>query len=184
MDEIVGMVLLQLNQDQTSIEEQMEFGGGVADLRKVVRMVLPGVAREVVLTCERGEMNEWLEGEMEVEWTMPGQGRVQLPGDYLRLVRFRMSDWKRSVSKETEAGSLVYSLRFGGCRPGRRSEPAVCVDCKELEFTGSEDPGAYVEDFRYLPEPYDREREEFWIPSALLGRVVEVAAEKVREFSP
>lgn len=186
IEEMTGEVLLLLDESGSNIADRMEFGDSRADVRELIGKVLPAVAEEVVREAESGEIDEWEELDCDVEWLSPGTGRVTLPSDFLRLVVFRMSDWRRSVTRFIPPDSPEYALRFHprAGRVGIRTSPAVAVVpgpcCRELEFTGSSDPGAYVERAGYLPVPAAVREGYLLIPRSLLHKVTESAAVRVK----
>lgn len=186
IEEMIGEVLLLLDENDINIADRVEFGDSRADVRELIRGMLPAVAEEVVREAESREIDEWEEFDADVEWLSPGTGRVALPSGFLRLVVFRMSDWRRSVTRFIRAGSQEYALRFhpGRSRRGIRSSPAVAVvpgpGCHELEFTGSSDPGAYVERAGYLPVPGAVRSGYLLIPRSLLRKVTDSAAARVK----
>lgn len=188
ISEMVSGVLKYLDENEEMIVDKTEFGYPATSLTDLVAEVLPDVAERTIAEAERGDIDEWLEMEGDFEWVSPGTGEMELPEDFLRLAVFRMSDWKRSVSVAVSSDSPVYSLRFNpGCDRKRiRKSPMVAVvegrGRRKLEFTGSNDAGAYVELAGYVPRPAGDDPEKLRIPRSLVKRVVMNAASKVREI--
>ena len=98
-----------------------------------------------------------------VEWESQegyGAGKVNLPGDFLRLVTFRMSDWYIPVTEaitEDHPAYLMQSSRYGGVR-GNPERPVVAITHgatgQQLEFYSCQGgPGVRVQVARYLPLP-------------------------------
>ncbi len=88
-----------------------------------------------------------------------GSGFVVLPDDFMRLVSFRMSDWKRTVFEAIGEGDPRYALQSSKWR-GIRGNPEkpVCAivrrsEGKVLEFYSCNDMGATVEQACYIPVP-------------------------------
>ncbi len=88
-----------------------------------------------------------------------GKGFVILPPDFLRLVAFRMSDWRRtlfSAISEDEPAYALQSSRFGGIC-GNPEKPVVAVVRRAeglvLEFYSCRDTHASVAQAAYLPLP-------------------------------
>ncbi|MBD5197298.1 MAG: hypothetical protein HDS89_07595 [Bacteroidales bacterium] len=188
MDEILGRVLKSIDENEEILVDKMSAGYESASVSELIRMLAPGTAEEVILAAEWGEIDEWLELDADVDWVEPGRGEVELPEDFLRLMVFRMSDWRRAVRSTVDPGSGVYALRFtpGRHREGVRKAPMVALTGgekrKRLEFIGSTDPGAYVERSGYLPRPQRSEEDVLWIPRSLVCRVVDAIAEKVKSI--
>lgn len=88
-----------------------------------------------------------------------GKGFILLPRDFLRLVSFRMSDWKRTVYEAIEETDPVYSLQSsrwkGVC--GSPEKPVAAVvrrsEGKVLEFYSCGSQVAKVTQASYVPEP-------------------------------
>lgn len=186
--EMVGRVLKLLDENEEILSEKMEFGYPETNLMSLIAEMLPEVAEQVVRESPLSDIDEWLEMDGECEWVSPGHGEVELPLDFLRLVTFRMSDWRRKVSTVISPDSSNYSLYFDarGARRGVRKSPAVALvngaTRRRLEFVGSTTPGAYVEIAGYLPLPQRDDPDALWIPRSLLGKVAEASAAKVKSI--
>lgn len=88
-----------------------------------------------------------------------GKGFVLLPGDFMRLVAFRMSDWKRTVFEAISEQDPRYSLQSskwkGVC--GNTEKPVCAIvrraEGKVLEFYSCSDNKATVTQATYIPIP-------------------------------
>ena len=88
-----------------------------------------------------------------------GKGFVILPGDFMRLVAFRMSDWNRTVFEEISEQDPRYSLQSskwkGVC--GNTEKPVCAIvrraEGKVLEFYSCSDNKATVTQATYIPIP-------------------------------
>ena len=88
-----------------------------------------------------------------------GKGFVILPGDFMRLVAFRMSDWKRPVFEAISEQDPRYSLQSskwkGVC--GNTEKPVCAIvrraEGKVLEFYSCSDNKATVTQATYIPIP-------------------------------
>lgn len=93
-----------------------------------------------------------------------GKGFVILPKDFLRLVAFRMSDWKRTVFdaiSETDPKYCLQSSKWKGIC-GNAEKPVCALvnrsEGKVLEFYSCRSSAARVTQASYIPIPYiDRE---------------------------
>lgn len=158
----------------------------VADL---IADVMGSVAEDEILKADWKDIDEWEDLTGEVDWIEPGHGEVLLPSDFLRLMEFRMSDWKKSVTTPVSLDSGVYSLRFnpGINRRMIRKAPMVAVSggsgSGRLEFIGSYDPGAYIQRAGYIPKPFSEDSDTLRIPRSLLGRITDAITAKVRRIT-
>lgn len=88
-----------------------------------------------------------------------GKGFVILPGDFMRLVAFRMSDWKRTVFEAISDNDPLYPLQSskwkGIC--GNPEKPVCAIvrrsEGKVLEFYSCTDNTATVAQATYVPIP-------------------------------
>lgn len=88
-----------------------------------------------------------------------GKGFVILPGDFMRLVAFRMSDWKRTVFEAISEQDPRYSLQSskwkGVC--GNPEKPVCAIvrraEGKVLEFYSCTDNKATAVQATYIPLP-------------------------------
>lgn len=95
-----------------------------------------------------------------------GSGHIHLPDDFMRLVTFQMSDWRRAVVDPITEDDPLYAQqisRFPGIR-GNPQRPVVAIVQQPiglvLEFyscTGGEN--VYVKKARYIPVPKVRDGE-------------------------
>lgn len=194
IEDLVSGVLKKLDENEEIIRDKTEFGYPDASLPSLVADILPEVAEKVVKEASKNEIDEWLEFDGSLEWIAPGEGEIELPKDFLRLMVFRMSDWKHSVSSVVSAGSPTYALRFlpRAGRRGIRKSPAVAIapgaGCPLLRFIGSTDAGAFPERCGYLPRPMRDGTDAdavgitgtLWIPRSLRAKIEDAAADKIR----
>lgn len=88
-----------------------------------------------------------------------GKGFVILPGDFMRLIAFRMSDWKRTVFEAISDNDPLYPLQSskwkGIC--GNPEKPVCAIvrrsEGKVLEFYSCTDNTATVAQATYVPIP-------------------------------
>lgn len=92
-------------------------------------------------------------------WGEDGKGFIILPDDFMRLLSFRMSDWKRTVFEaisETDPRYALQSSRFAGIC-GNPEKPVVAVVRRSeglvLEFYSCRDNSATVAQAAYMPFP-------------------------------
>lgn len=88
-----------------------------------------------------------------------GKGFVILPEDFMRLIAFRMSDWKRTVFEaisETDPQYALQSSKWEGIC-GNPEKPVCAIvrrsEGKVLEFYSCNDNTAFVTQATYVPIP-------------------------------
>lgn len=88
-----------------------------------------------------------------------GKGFIVLPHDFMRLIAFRMSDWKRTAFdaiSETDPQYALQSSKWKGIC-GNPEKPVVAIvrrsEGKVLEFYSCRDNQAGVTQATYLPIP-------------------------------
>ena len=92
-------------------------------------------------------------------WGEDGKGFIILPDDFMRLISFRMSDWRRTVHEAISESDPQYALqssRFKGIC-GNPEKPVVAIvrrsEGKVLEFYSCKTEEASVAQATYLPIP-------------------------------
>lgn len=97
--------------------------------------------------------------EENIVWSDGGKGWLILPDDFMRLVVFKMSDWRHSVSEAITQDDPKYSRQWskwkGIC--GNPEKPVVAIvnraEGNVLEFFSCNDDTATVEQAVYIPLP-------------------------------
>jgi hypothetical protein len=86
-----------------------------------------------------------------------GSGSIELPGDFYRLVSFRMLGWQRPVTEAIETDSQAYQLQFARYTRGGISRPVCAVkkagERRILEYFSLPEyvPEHEVEEMLYVP---------------------------------
>ena len=98
-------------------------------------------------------------GECDTYIGEDGKGFIILPNDFMRLISFRMSDWRRTVYEAISESDPQYALqssRFKGIC-GNPEKPVVAIvrrsEGKVLEFYSCKTEEASVAQATYLPIP-------------------------------
>ena len=98
-------------------------------------------------------------GECDTYIGEDGKGFIILPNDFMRLISFRMSDWRRTVHEAISESDPQYALqssRFKGIC-GNPEKPVVAIvrrsEGKVLEFYSCNSNNATVAQATYLPIP-------------------------------
>nr|DAK08420.1 MAG TPA: hypothetical protein [Caudoviricetes sp.] len=98
-------------------------------------------------------------GGDNVNWTENGKGWIILPDDFMRLVVFKMSDWKLSVSDAISQDDPLYLRQFSRWKgiSGNPEKPVVAIvnraEGTVLEFFSCNDNTATIEQAVYVPYP-------------------------------
>lgn len=98
-------------------------------------------------------------GGDNVNWTENGKGWLVLPDDFMRLVVFKMSDWKLSVSDAISQDDPLYLRQFSRWKgiSGNPEKPVVAIvnraEGTVLEFFSCNDDTATIEQAVYVPYP-------------------------------
>lgn len=98
-------------------------------------------------------------GGDNVNWTENGKGWLVLPDDFMRLVVFKMSDWKLSVSDAISQDDPLYLRQFSRWKgiSGNPEKPVVAIvnraEGTVLEFFSCNDNTATIEQAVYVPYP-------------------------------
>lgn len=92
-------------------------------------------------------------------WKEKGSGFVVLPGDFMRLMVFKMSDWERVVTDAITVDDPMYakqSSRYKGIR-GNKQKPVCAIvnrpEGRVLEFYSCDNESATMEMGVYRPYP-------------------------------
>lgn len=94
-----------------------------------------------------------------VTWAENGKGWILLPNDFMRLVVFKMSDWRYAISEAITQDDPIYTRQFskwkGIC--GNPEKPVVAIvnraEGQVLEFFSCKDDTATVDQAVYVPLP-------------------------------
>lgn len=94
-----------------------------------------------------------------VTWGEKGKGWILLPNDFMRLVVFKMSDWRYAISEAITQDDPIYTRQFskwkGIC--GNPERPVVAIvnraEGHVLEFFSCNDNKATIDQAVYIPLP-------------------------------
>lgn len=112
-------------------------------------------------------------------------GHVMLPGDFLRLAVFAMSDWALPVFDAIDCRSPRYRLtasRYAALRGSPRRPVAVVADMPEgraLEFFSCSSPDQWIAQAAYCPLPVVDEYGGIDIADSMIDDVIHSIAERV-----
>ena len=178
LNDIVKRVYSLLDENETIIEERVEYGDPGTMLRGLIIDLIPDAARVVLNSAPLSAVDEYRSlRDLPVE-KRGSQTLLRLPDDFLRLVCFKMNGTERGVTEPLAFGGEEYMLRAAGST--RRSRPAVAISHagaeKTLEIFG--DCGAVAERLDYLAVPAI-DGQHIDLPPGLFGDVCAKTAEMV-----
>lgn len=154
--------------------------------RAAVMELLPQVAERVVRDVDRNLINEWDRASVLVQWKTPNRAVVTLPPDFCRFISLRMADWKRGVHCAVSYNTPQWSILFSDNRNPRFVRPAVSLvpgaRGLEIEVIGSFSSQTKLDEFYYLPLPYNPNTQKYRFPQGVEHLVVAAAAARFEEF--
>lgn len=164
VDGLVKEVRITLDENQTE-SAYLESSTDNMELDEIIRAKLIDAARSIIETApvDMLEASELPAGTEVFHTNEDGSGYVELPDDFLRLVRFKLKSWKRAVVYAEEEGSEGDEIQRNEFTKGTYIKPA-CVFSHDSEgnrileyFTaGKGSSGEYdhtVETALYVPYP-------------------------------
>ena len=160
--------------------------GGALTVRRRLRQLVEPAAAQALREAPASVFATWSELDPEeVTVEADGRGYVLLPADFMRLLSFRMSDWRVAVERVDEARGAcmgrLYPEAYASpsrpvCRLGQRPEGRV------LLFAGSRSPAATLAQGLYVAWPRVDRRGTLEVPEELLaaiaGKMLAIAAKR------
>lgn len=114
-----------------------------------------------------------------------GKGWILLPPDFLRLLRFRMSDWRIPAGEPISPQSPLYPRQWSPWRgvSGNPDRPVVAIVNRPeglvLEYFSCRDPAAVIAEALYVPRPRIDLCDAVELPSACYDELVRRLADQV-----
>lgn len=163
VSDLVAAIKVAIDENVSSVALSSEGDVDTLTLDEIVLSKVPIAARLVESVCPVWMLDGGKPFGASVAWDSAeghGSGRIVLPGDFLRLVSFQMSDWERGVSSvitEADASYAQQRSRYGGGK-GNPQRPVVAIVSRPsglvLEFYScSAGEGVYVKHARYIAMP-------------------------------
>lgn len=157
--DIARDVRIAIDQNMTSKQLLMTSDMETLALDDIIRSKIVEAVRRVESAAPAQYLEEGHNFGDAVYWEGLGSGWVLLPGDFMRLIAFRMSDWERTVYTAISADDPLYSKqssRYKGIR-GNIQKPVCAIvnrpEGKALEFYSCKSEAAYVSRASYQPYP-------------------------------
>lgn len=150
-------VAIDMNHDSTPLladgdMDTLGFDG-------IIRAKLCDAVRMVEMEAPLNLLEQGHQFGEAVTWGEDGKGWILLPSDFMRLVVFKMSDWRHSVSEAITQDDPMYTRQWskwkGIC--GNPEKPVVAIvnraEGQVLEFFSCNSTSATVEQAVYVPMP-------------------------------
>ncbi len=127
-DEIIERVLALID------ESGGIYGGGVA-ANYPISTLLDEAAREVLMIAPLAAIDMIKNFKSTPpEPREDGSGTVVLPSDFIRIARFRMRGWHKSVIEAISTTSNKYSKQFHRATRGGVARPVVAIHGDKIEY--------------------------------------------------
>lgn len=157
-------VRIVLNENSVSSKLIISEDIDTLEINEAIRREIPDAVRSVTQAAPSALLDEGVNFANTVGWESgvvgKGMGYTTLPEDFMRLLVFQMSDWKRPVTDAIDENTPKYYVqksRFAGIRGG--VEKPVCAivtypEGKVLEFYSCIGGSSVsVKSARYIPYP-------------------------------
>lgn len=183
LSQILRDIRIRLNLNPVSpLVEFPDYDKPNLDIDTAIRSLIEEAAAAILLEAPLGLLEPTTRlTDPDIFRSPDGSGWIPLPDDFLRLVRFRMSDWARPVIQPIAPDSLLYARQWSewaGIR-GNPDRPVVAIvnrpEGLALEYFSCRDPRATVAEALYLPRPVIDRYDSIDLPahcySSFLNRV-------------
>ncbi len=185
VEDVVSRVRAEIDRNAQSAQLAGFGDQETLSLDALIRQKIPQAARLAILRAPLHHLDWGKPFAEDTEWLTEYSGRTFLPGDFLRLLSFKMSDWKQPVTELVEYGSPEYERQqcpFAGIR-GNASHPVCAIvhtpTGMMLEWYGSESQEATIESAQYMPVPSIDSLGHIVIPEKIYAAVVLLTASLV-----
>lgn len=150
-------VVVDMNRNSAPLLDEEDID--TVSFDEIIRARLCDAVRMVEMEAPLNMLEQGhLFGE-SVTWLEDGKGWTLLPSDFMRLVAFKMSDWRYPISEAITQDDPKYSRQWsrwkGVC--GNPERPVVALvnraEGRVLEFFSCRDDTATVDQAVYVPIP-------------------------------
>ena len=181
--ELVSKVYNLLDENETIIEERVEYGDPGAMLKPLIIDLLPDAARVCINNASPADLDDCIR-VADLPVTSTPRTTIELPADFLKLVYICMSDWDYGVTVAMNGGSEQHQLRMRPRKGSCHSAAAVAIryrgEMKYLEVFGSM-PGSRLKCLDYVPVP-EINGKYINLPKGLVTAVCAKTAEMVKQI--
>lgn len=150
-------VAIDMNHDSTPLLADEDLD--TVSLDDIIYAKLVDAVRMVEMEAPLNLLEQGHQFGEAVTWGEDDKGWILLPDDFMRLVVFKMSDWRHSISEAITQDDPIYTRQFskwkGIC--GNPEKPVVAIvnraEGQVLEFFSCKDNTATVDQAVYVPLP-------------------------------
>lgn len=159
-EEMAKAVRVAIDMNMSSDKLLADGDSDTLELDDVIYAKLADAVRMVETEAPVGLLESGHEFGSSVSWGESGKGWTLLPEDFMRLVVFKMSDWRRAVrsaiTESDPAYSRQWSKRKGVCGNPERPVCAIVTraEGRALEFFSCNSNTATVDQAVYVPLPH------------------------------
>lgn len=190
-DDLIPQIRMRLNLPPSEPSFPAAFKTATLPVDDLIASVIEESAREAVAAVAPDAYPEPKMIPGRPDWRSDFDCAVTLPDDFLRLVAFRMSGWRRNVTRlilpdEEEHALLSSPFRFIRGTPDRprcyllnEASGAKLIACSSERREEEMEVGLYVPVPAATGHAHQRHIE---FPALLADRIIGIAAEKTRDI--
>ena len=157
--EMVKDVRVAIDMNHSDPQLLVEKDTDTASLNEIIYEKLADAVRIVEMEAPLNMLEQGHQFVESITWRDNGRGWLILPDDFMRLIVFKMSDWRLSVSTAIAQDDPLYSRQFSKWKgiSGNTERPVVAIvnraEGNVLEFFSCNDNTATIEQAVYVPMP-------------------------------
>lgn len=157
--EMMKAVRVAIDMNYSDQQLLIERDADTESLNDVIYNKLVDAVRMVEMEAPVNLLEQGHQFVSNITWKDNGRGWLILPDDFMRLVSFKMSDWRLSVSDAITQDDELYSRQFSKWKgiSGNVDKPVVAIvnraEGNVLEFFSCNDNTAKIEQAVYIPYP-------------------------------
>ena len=157
--EMAKDVRVAIDMNQSDPQLLIEKDTDTTSLDDIIMEKLADAVRMVEMEAPINMLEQGHQFVTQITWEENGRGWLILPDDFMRLIVFKMSDWRLSVSTAITQDDPMYSRQFSKWKgiSGNTEKPVVAIvnraEGNVLEFFSCNDETATIEQAVYVPIP-------------------------------
>lgn len=157
--EMAKDVRVAIDMNHSDPQLLIEKDTDTASLNDIIFDKLADAVRMVEMEAPINMLEQGHQFVTQITWKENGRGWLILPDDFMRLIVFKMSDWRLSVSTAITQDDPMYSRQFSKWKgiSGNTEKPVVAIvnraEGNVLEFFSCNDETATIEQAVYVPIP-------------------------------
>lgn len=157
--EMAKDVRVAIDMNQSDPQLLIEKDTDTTSLDDIIMEKLADAVRMVEMEAPINMLEQGHQFVTRITWEENGRGWLILPDDFMRLIVFKMSDWRLSVSTAITQDDPMYSRQFSKWKgiSGNTEKPVVAIvnraEGNVLEFFSCNGETATIEQAVYVPIP-------------------------------